>query len=66
MNILKDMFTDGHETKVKDNPPNENFAKKEFQALWRQINHKHPGFPRIHTSLALTIQPEPIRNVEFN
>ena len=39
--ILKDMFTDGHETKVKNNPLNENFAKKEFQALWREINHKY-------------------------
>lgn len=39
--ILKDMFTNGHETKVKDNPLNENFAKKEFQALWREINHKY-------------------------
>lgn len=39
--VLKDMFFDGHETKVKDNPLNENFAKKEFQALWREINHKY-------------------------
>ena len=39
--IDKDMFSDGHETKVKDNPLNENFAKKEFQALWREINHKY-------------------------
>lgn len=39
--ILKDMFTDGHESKVKENPLNENFAKKEFQALWREINHKY-------------------------
>lgn len=39
--VLKDMFTDGHETKVKDNPLNENFAKDEFQALWKQINHKY-------------------------
>ena len=39
--VLKDMFTDGHETKVKENPLNENFAKKEFQALWREINHKY-------------------------
>lgn len=39
--ILKDMFTDGHETKIKDNPLNENFAKKEFQTLWQQINHKY-------------------------
>ena len=40
-NTYKDMFSDGHETKVKDNPLNENFAKKEFQALWREINHKY-------------------------
>ena len=39
--FLKDMFTDGHETKVKDNPLNDNFAKDEFQALWKQINHKY-------------------------
>lgn len=35
------MFSDGHETKVKENPLNENFAKREFQALWREINHKY-------------------------
>lgn len=39
--VLKDMFTDGHETKIKDNPLNDNFAKKEFQALWHEINHKY-------------------------
>lgn len=39
--VLKDMFSDGHETKVKENPLNENFAKAEFQALWKQINHKY-------------------------
>ena len=39
--VLTDMFTDGHETKVKENPLNENFAKKEFQALWKEINHKY-------------------------
>ena len=38
---LGDMFSDGHETKVRENPLNENFAKKEFQALWREINHKY-------------------------
>ena len=37
----RNMFTDGHETKVKENPLNENFAKREFQALWREINHKY-------------------------
>lgn len=40
-NILADMFTDGHETKIMENPLNENFAKKEFQALWKEINHKY-------------------------
>lgn len=39
--VLESMFSDGHESKVKDNPLNENFAKKEFQALWNQINHKY-------------------------
>lgn len=38
---LKDMIVDGHETKVKENPLNENFAKAEFKALWNQINHKY-------------------------
>lgn len=38
---LKEMFSNGHETKVKENPLNENFAKAEFQALWSQINHKY-------------------------
>lgn len=39
--IIKDMFNDGHETKVKENPLNDNFAKAEFQELWKQINHKY-------------------------
>lgn len=39
--ILKDMIINGHETKVIDNPLNDNFAKKEFQELWNQINHKY-------------------------
>ena len=32
---------DAHETKVKDNPLNDNFYKKEFQTLWNYINHKY-------------------------
>lgn len=39
--ILKTMFTDGHESKVRENPLNDNFYKKEFQELWKQINHKY-------------------------
>lgn len=36
--ILESMFTNGHEPKVKKNPLNENFFKREFQALWKEIN----------------------------
>lgn len=39
--VLKNMVSDGHETKVKENPLNDNFYKKEFQALWKSINHKY-------------------------
>lgn len=39
--VLQEMYSNGHETKIKDNPLNENFAKKEFQALWREMNHKY-------------------------
>lgn len=39
--VLKRMFKDGHETKVKENPLNDNFYKKEFQTLWGYINHKY-------------------------
>ena len=39
--ILNDMFADAKEAAVTDNPLNDNFAKKEFQALWKQINHRY-------------------------
>ena len=39
--VLAGMFRDGREAKIRDNPLNENFAKKEFQALWKEINHKY-------------------------
>ena len=39
--VLKDMFTDGHEPRITENPLNENFAKQQFQELWREINHKY-------------------------
>lgn len=39
--VLDAMFSDGHETKIKDNPLNNNFEKAEFQALWKKINHKY-------------------------
>lgn len=39
--VFSNMFSDGHETKIKENPLNDNFYKKEFQALWNEINHKY-------------------------
>jgi len=39
--VLKEMFADGHKTKVKENPLNDNFYKKEFQTLWNYINHQY-------------------------
>jgi type III restriction enzyme len=39
--VLKDMIEDGHDTKVKDNPLNENFKKREFQDLWSKINQRY-------------------------
>ena len=38
---LDDIVSDAHNPKIKENPLNENFAKREFQALWREINHKY-------------------------
>ena len=39
--ILKNMIGDGRETQVVENPLNDNFKKEQFQALWKQINHKY-------------------------
>ena len=39
--ILESMFEDGHKTTVQENPLNDNFYRKEFQALWREINHRY-------------------------
>ena len=35
------MFEDGNATVIKENKLNDNFAKAEFQALWKEINHKY-------------------------
>lgn len=39
--VLEHMFEDGNQAKVKENELNDNFFKKEFQALWNHINHKY-------------------------
>ena len=38
---LKGMIENGNQAKVQDNKLNDNFAKKEFQKLWAEINHKY-------------------------
>ena len=38
---LDDMVKNGRDTKVQENALNDNFYKKEFQALWNLINHKY-------------------------
>lgn len=38
---LDGMIEDGSKTKAPENKLNDNFAKKEFQELWRRINHKY-------------------------
>ena len=39
--LLDEMIEDGNRTQSPENRLNENFAKKEFQELWRNINHKY-------------------------
>ena len=38
---LDTMVENGNATVVKENKLNDNFAKAEFQALWKEINHKY-------------------------
>ena len=38
---IDSMFEDGNATVIKENKLNDNFAKAEFQALWKEINHKY-------------------------
>ena len=39
--VLDSMIDNGKQTKIEKNELNDNFYKKEFQALWKQINHKY-------------------------
>lgn len=39
--VLDDMIDDGNQTKISDNPLNDNFYKKEFQTLWNYINRQY-------------------------
>ena len=39
--MIDDMIKDGHDTKITENPLNDNFYKKEFQRLWNLINHQY-------------------------
>lgn len=39
--VLRDMIEDGNRTKIEKNGLNENFYRKEFQALWKYIHHQY-------------------------
>ena len=39
--VLNNIVSNAHKSKVQDNKLNENFFKKEFQELWKLINHKY-------------------------
>ena len=39
--VLEDYVSNGKKPEVKGNPLNDNFHKKEFQNLWKMINHKY-------------------------
>ena len=39
--IMTGMVEDGHATKLRDNPLNENAAKREFKELWNAINRRY-------------------------
>lgn len=38
---LEGMTQNGRDTSIRENGPNKNFDKEEFQALWKEINHKY-------------------------
>ncbi len=39
--VLAELVAPANKPKITENELNENFAKKEFQALWKYINHKY-------------------------
>lgn len=39
--VLERMIEKGNATKIENNKLNDNFNKKEFQDLWKRINHKY-------------------------
>ncbi len=39
--VLEKMFENANKPKIKSNELNDNFKKREFQALWNQINRKY-------------------------
>ena len=41
LKVLDDMIENGSKTQAPENKLNDNFAKKEFQELWKHINHKY-------------------------
>ena len=39
--VLRTMISDAGATKTPENKLNERFYRKEFQELWKRINHKY-------------------------
>ncbi len=39
--VLSSIISSGHKPKIQENELNENFYRKEFQELWKLINHKY-------------------------
>ena len=47
--ILKEIIGSASDTKVTENPLNDNFEKEEFKRLWKYINHKYSYTVDINT-----------------
>lgn len=61
--IVQNMVSNGHQSVVQDNGINkENFNKKEFQKLWKLINHKYTYFVDFDSNELMKKAVESINN----
>lgn len=63
--MLNEMFVDGNQTKISKNPLNDNFFKKEFQALWNHINHQYAYTVEFNSQELIAKAIESINNELF-
>ena len=47
--VLNQMVSEDRPAKIQSNPLNDNFYKAEFQALWKEINHKYAYTVKINS-----------------